>query len=131
MGLRPLRCRCRNPRALAGGAVAAAAAPAAGSGQAPTIQRITPILTVDEIEPVLPLWERLGFERTDQVEVEGRLIFVILGKDDTEVMYPTLASVEADLRATADALRGSHGLLFIEVANLVDSTHHRGSPRLT
>jgi len=131
MGLRPLRCRCRNPRALAGGAVAAAAAAAAGSGQAPTIQRITPILTVDEIEPVLPLWERLGFERTDQVEVEGRLIFVILGKDDTEVMYPTLASVEADLRATADALRGSHGLLFIEVDDLVDSTHHRGSPRLT
>lgn len=92
--------------------------PKPGQDRDPTVQRVTPILVVDEIEPVLPLWERLGFERTDQVEVEGRLVFVILGKDDTEVMYQTLASIESDVPAAAAALRGSHGLLFIEVDDL-------------
>lgn len=104
--------------ALAVTLAAAHAGSAAGAGREPTIRRLTPILVVDEIEPVLPLWQRLGFERTDQVEVDGRLVFVILGKDGNQVMYQTLGSIESDLPATAEALRGSRGLLFLEVDDL-------------
>lgn len=80
-------------------------------------RKLTPVLYVEAIEPALPFWEKLGFERTAEVPEGDALGFVILQKDGVEVMYQTRASVLADVPALADTpLRGS--VLFLEVADL-------------
>ena len=86
---------------------------------APTIKKITPILFVPEIEPVLPFWvEQLGFTKTVEVPDGERLAFVILEKDGIEVMYQTYASVEKDVPAMASKVRGAKAFLYVEVADL-------------
>lgn len=81
------------------------------------LKRITPILLVDEIEPCIPFWEALGFDKMADVQHEGRLGFVILEKSGLEIMYQTRASVEADIPALGDALGGGT-FLFLEVMDL-------------
>ena len=82
------------------------------------MQRLTPVLVVDAIEPVLDFWiKRLGFTKTMEVPHEGKLGFAILERDATQVMYQTRASVLADVPAVADSpQRGS--FLYIEVDDL-------------
>ena len=96
------------------------------------MKKLTPILTVDAIEPLLPFWtEGIGFEVTARVhhppdDPDGPLGFVILSRDQSELMLQTRASVEADLgeRAEVDgrdlAARMSRGLttLFAEVESV-------------
>lgn len=79
------------------------------------MQRLTPVLVVDAIEPVLDFWmKRLGFTKTMEVPHEGKLGFAILERDGVQVMYQTRASVLADVPAVADApQRGT--FLYIEV----------------
>ena len=83
------------------------------------VKKITPVLVVDAIEPVLPLWEALGFARTAEVPHGDRLGFVILAAGGLEVMYQTVDSIRDD---TAAALEGPRALgaaaLFLEVADL-------------
>ena len=84
------------------------------------LKKITPVLVVDAIEPVLPLWEALGFARTAEVPHGDRLGFVILAAGGVEVMYQTADSIRDD---NAAALEGPHALggaaaLFIEVDDL-------------
>lgn len=82
------------------------------------IKKITPILYVDAIEPVLPFWmDRLGFTKSAEVPEGDRLGFVILERDGLEVMYQTRASVSADVPALADTPMGG-SMLFIEVESL-------------
>lgn len=82
------------------------------------MKKITPLLYVEEIEPVLGFWmDRLGFEKTVEVPEGERLGFVILRRGAVELMYQTRASVQADVAPLADApMRGS--FLFIEVDDL-------------
>lgn len=81
--------------------------------------KITPVLVVPEIEPVLPLWEALGFTRVAEVPHGDRLGFVILAGDGAELMYQTVDSVRADEpKALAKTLGASS--LFIEVPKLDD-----------
>jgi uncharacterized glyoxalase superfamily protein PhnB len=82
------------------------------------MKKLTPVVFVEEIEPVLPFWvDRLGFEKVAEVPHGDALGFVILKRGGVEVMYQTRASVAADVPAAADTpMRGS--LLFIEVENL-------------
>lgn len=62
------------------------------------MKKITPLITVDAIEPCLPFWtDRLGFEVTVTVPHEDAIGFAILVKDDVELMYQTRASIDADL----------------------------------
>ncbi len=81
--------------------------------------KITPVLVVPSIEPVLPLWDALGFTRTAEVPHGDRLGFVSLARDGAEVMYQTYDSVEAD---AAVVLQGPRKLeassLFITVDDL-------------
>ena len=78
--------------------------------------KITPVLIVDAIEPLLPLWEAIGFNRTAEVPHGDRLGFVILAAEGAEVMYQNVESVRADEpRALED--RGASAL-FVEVADL-------------
>lgn len=82
-----------------------------------TINKITPLLYVERIEPSLGFWTNLGFERTTEVPDGEHLGFVILQKGDVEIMYQTRASVAADIPPLADTPFGG-SLLFIEVSDL-------------
>ena len=62
----------------------------------PTMNKLTPVLVVDAIEPCLPFWvDRLGFTRTIEVPEDARLGFVALEKGGVEVMVQTRSSVVA------------------------------------
>ena len=80
------------------------------------IKKLTPVLVVDAIEPVLPLWDALGFQRTAEVPHGDRLGFVILQSGAAELMYQTFDSVRADEPRVGQAF-GRSGL-FIEVEDL-------------
>jgi len=81
--------------------------------------KITPVLVVTAIEPLLPLWEALGFTRTAEVPHGDTLGFVILARDGVEVMYQTFESVRADEASVLDGPRPlGAASLFIEVENL-------------
>ena len=82
------------------------------------MMKITPLLMVDAIEPVLPFWiDRLGFEKTTEVPHEDSLGFVILAKGGLEIMYQTVASVRADVPPVAEMAAAS-SFLFIQVEDL-------------
>lgn len=80
--------------------------------------RATPVLYVEDIEPCIPFWtERLGFENTGEVAHGDRLGFVMMEKEDVEVMYQSRTSLEDDLPEAADAETGG-AFLFVEVDDL-------------
>jgi uncharacterized glyoxalase superfamily protein PhnB len=84
------------------------------------MKKLTPVIVVDAIEPVLPFWrDRLGFTATAEVPHEGRLGFVILQRDGVEVMYQSRASVAADVPAMARG-DGTRTVLFLEVEDVED-----------
>ncbi len=82
-----------------------------------TMKRLTPVLPVQAIEPILPFWDKLGFERSNEVPHGDGLGFVILQKDDVQVMYQTYASIADDVPSLAETPAGGT-LLFIEVEDL-------------
>ena len=84
------------------------------------VKRITPVLLVKEIEPLVPFWvERLGFTKTIEVPDGNKLGFVAFQKGRAEVMYQTYASVEKDAppAMSAEARKGPT-YLYMEVDNL-------------
>lgn len=81
------------------------------------LKRITPIMVVEAIEPCLPFWEALGFDRGPEVPHGDRLGFVILEKSGLEIMYQTRASVADDVPALAGTPMGGT-CLFLEVMDL-------------
>jgi len=91
------------------------------------MNKVTPLLTVEEIEPCLPFWtDGLGFEVTVSVPHEDRIGFVILRRGPVEIMYQARASIDADLGTSgapadlgAELARGT-ATLFIEVDSLDD-----------
>lgn len=87
------------------------------------MKKLTPVLFVEAIEPVLPFWvDRLGFETIAEVPEGDRLGFVILKRGDVEIMYQTRESVAGDIPPLADSpMRGS--FLFVEVEDL-DAVEH-------
>lgn len=84
-------------------------------------QKLTPVLFVDEIEPCLPLWvDRLGWEKAVGVPEGDKLGFVILTKDNAELMYQTWASIDKDFGKAHPRAKGTSTGLFIEVSDLED-----------
>lgn len=82
------------------------------------LKKLTPVLYVEAIEPVLPFWEeRLGFARTVEVPESDGLGFVALERDGVEIMYQTQTSLEADMPALAGHPTGG-ALLYLEVEDL-------------
>ena len=92
------------------------------------IKKLTPVLIVDAIEPVLPLWESIGFQRTAEVPQGDRLGFVILQAGSAELMYQTFDSVRADEPKSLDGRRpiGASGV-FVEVEKLDAISVPRGT----
>lgn len=84
------------------------------------VKKITPVMLVNEIEPILPFWiDRLGFAKTIEVPDGNKLAFVAFQKGSVEVMYQTYASVEHDAPpAMAAAARKGPTYLYLEVDNL-------------
>jgi uncharacterized glyoxalase superfamily protein PhnB len=85
------------------------------------MRKLSPLLTVEAVEPCLPFWvERLGFAKTVEVPDGDALGFAILAKDGVEIMYQSRASVEKDIPPFAKGT--STGLpamgLFIEVTDI-------------
>jgi uncharacterized glyoxalase superfamily protein PhnB len=82
------------------------------------VKKLTPILFVQAIEPVLSFWtERLGFELTVQVPEGEKLGFVTLRRGPVEIMYQTRDSMKNDIPGVADSpMQGS--FLFVEVEDL-------------
>ena len=84
------------------------------------VKRITPVLLVKEIEPLIPFWvEALGFTRAVEVPDGNKIGFIIFQKGSVEVMYQTYASVEKDAPPSmgAEARKGPT-YLYMEVDNL-------------
>jgi uncharacterized glyoxalase superfamily protein PhnB len=84
------------------------------------VKRITPVLLVSEIEPLIPFWvERLGFTKIIEVPDGNKLGFVTFQKGTVEVMYQTYASVEKDAPPDMSAqARKGPSYLYMEVDNL-------------
>ena len=108
--------------------VAAVVAGAAGwSTPEVEMKKVTPLITVEAIEPCLPFWtDRLGLDVIATVPHDGVTGFAILGNGGVELMYQTRASIEADLGASgAPAALGAQleagtSTLFIEVESIDD-----------
>ena len=83
-----------------------------------TVKKLSPVIMVDAIEPCLPFWQRLGFDKTVEVPEGDTLGFVILAKDGVEVMYQTYESVEHDAPGLLARTRGHGAALFIEVGDI-------------
>ncbi len=83
------------------------------------VKRITPVLLVNEIDPLIPFWVgRLGFSKTIEVSDGNKLGFVTFQKGSVEVMYQTYASVEKDAPpAMSAAARKGPTYLYMEVDN--------------
>lgn len=85
------------------------------------MQTLTPVIFVEEIEPCLPFWERLGFRRTIEVPHDDRLGFTELARGEARIMYQSRASLEEDLPALAEgAFERGAGALYVKVESLDD-----------
>jgi uncharacterized glyoxalase superfamily protein PhnB len=84
------------------------------------VKRITPVLLVKEIEPVIPFWvDRLGFTKSIEVPDGNKIGFIAFQKGTVEVMYQTYASVEKDAPKEVSATAGKGPTyLYLEVDNL-------------
>ena len=83
------------------------------------IKKITPVLIVERIEPLLPLWDALGFARAAEVPHGDALGFVILTRDGVEIMYQTFDSVRGDEANVLDGTRPiGASAVYIEVGDL-------------
>ena len=81
------------------------------------VNKVTPILFVDRIEPLLDLWcGQLGFEKLAEVPHDGQVGFVLLLRDGHEVMFQTRASVAADLPPVAAG--GASCAVYMDVDSL-------------
>jgi len=85
------------------------------------LKKLTPVLIVGAIEPVLPFWQALGFAQTVAVPHGDQLGFVILQRDNIEVMYQTVASVKQDEAGVLEGkLQPGAAMLYFEVDDLED-----------
>jgi hypothetical protein len=74
---------------------------------------LAPVLVVDEIEPAIPFWEALGFERTMEAREGERLGFLGLQAGDVQIMYQSVESARSDVPALAEAPRGGTSLFIV------------------
>jgi hypothetical protein len=84
------------------------------------IQRTTPLLVVDAIEAVLPLWcAKLGYAVVVEAPHGEQLGFALLARDDQHVMLQTRASLRDDCPEVA-ALAPTF-LLYTDVDSLEEA----------
>ncbi|HKS73873.1 MAG TPA: VOC family protein [Terriglobales bacterium] len=106
---------------LSGQAMRAQEKVAAMNQQNTSVNKLTPVLLVDEIEPCVKFWRQLGFEKTIEVPEGNKLGFVILQKGNVEVMYQSYASVQKDVPSNPLLSKRGPTFLYVEVASLNDT----------
>jgi hypothetical protein len=77
------------------------------------VTKVTTVVVVDAIEPVLPHWEALGFAAVATVPHGETVGFAILAREGCELMFQTRASVREDLGIEPPAF-----VLYCEVESL-------------
>jgi len=83
------------------------------------LDKCTAVLIVEAIEPCLDFWQqRLGFSRPVEVPHGDGLGFVILTNGVVEVMYQTVASVEADMPGHLRDWHSDKTHLYVEVDDI-------------
>lgn len=83
------------------------------------MQKLTPILYVDTIEPCVAFWkDRLDFAVTTEVPEGDRLGFVILARDGIEIMYQTWASAAQDIPGLMPRTEQRAAALYVTVDDL-------------
>jgi len=83
------------------------------------VKRITPVLLVKEIEPVVPFWvDRLGFTKSIEVPDGNKIAFIAFQRGAGEVMYQTYASVEKDAPKEVSGAGKGPTYLYMEVDNI-------------
>jgi uncharacterized glyoxalase superfamily protein PhnB len=83
------------------------------------VKKITAVLFVKEIEPVLSFWQgKLGFTKTIEVPEGNKLGFVAFQRGSAEIMYQTYASADRDLPFISADVRKGPAFLYLEVENL-------------
>jgi uncharacterized glyoxalase superfamily protein PhnB len=82
------------------------------------MKKLTSILLVDEIEPSLPFWKRLGFEITAEVPHEDRTGFAILASGPIEIMMQTFSSALADVPGAVSTREPGSAVLYFEVEDV-------------
>lgn len=90
------------------------------SRSAPPLNRLTPVLVVDTVEPCIQFWiDRFGLAPESEVPGEdGKLVFAIVKRGDVEIMYQTRTSVLAERPDEARDLVGHSTALFITTEDL-------------
>lgn len=87
--------------------------------------KITPILTVKDIEPCLPFWvDRMGFQNLAQMPESGKsekLGFVMLQRDGVELMIQSAESVRKDEPAFAPGDESRVASVYIEVSDFANT----------
>ena len=86
----------------------------------PRLEKLTPVMVVDSVEPCIRFWaDRFGFAVTNEVPgPDGKLIFASAERDGIEVMYQTRASVLGEMPDAERELAGHSITLFITVDDL-------------
>ena len=83
--------------------------------------KMTPVLLVQSIEKSLPFWsDRLGWQKIVEVPEGDVLGFVILTRDNVELMLQTYESVRKDAPEMLVDGAGNRTSLFIEVTDWPD-----------
>ena len=86
---------------------------------APVFQKLTPVVIVDRIEPLLPFYvDALGFVKVAEMPQGDRLGFVMLVHGTIELMFQTLESAQAG--DSGRHLRAGPVCLYLDVADLDD-----------
>jgi len=91
---------------------------AENKGDTVNIQSITAVLPVERIEPSIEFFKKIDFT-TDQAVLEGDHIgFVIVKQGNTQLMYQTYSSIEADVGSLEGVQKGSPTNIYIVVDNI-------------
>jgi uncharacterized glyoxalase superfamily protein PhnB len=81
--------------------------------------KVTAVMVVDRVQPCIDFWSaRLGFEVKTTVPEGDEVGFAILARDDVEIMYQSVASVEKDNAAVLAGAKTLRTVLYFEVDDL-------------
>lgn len=84
------------------------------------IKKITPLLFVEKIEDCLEFWrERMGFEILDKFIFEDRLGYIMLGRENSAIMYQTRDCVRDDLPTFSEMEYHHAHLIYIQVEDIL------------
>ena len=84
------------------------------------INKSTPILHVEAVEPSLKFWnERFGFKTTIQVPEGNHIGFAAIDNDSVELMYQTYEGMKSDdSNPLAKAVQQGPSFIFMEVLDI-------------